>query len=143
MEDGGGGDSADARMPDDVGDEIEDDGDLVRVESAIEHPRNAKGIGNKSSPVGFLLLKDQGYVFAQNDLHLFTLFVGSGEHAWLAFGSGSWLKVGSAGLCGSEGANGFPNAIRQTPAKDGQEGWSNRAGDNKDDTQDLSGDDGD
>lgn len=61
-EDGGGGDGADAGMPDDVGDEIEDDGNLVRVEGPIEHPSNAKGIRDEPSPVSSLLLEDQGYV---------------------------------------------------------------------------------
>ena len=59
LEDSGDGNIADTGMPDDVGDEIEDDGDLVRVESAIEHPADAKGVRDESSPVDFLLLEDQ------------------------------------------------------------------------------------
>ena len=59
LEDDGNGNVADAGMPDDVGDEIEDDGDLVRVEGPIEHPGNAKGVGDESFPVDFLLLENQ------------------------------------------------------------------------------------
>ena len=64
LEDDGNGNVADAGMPDNVGDEIEDDGDLVRVEGAIEHPANAKGIRDESSPVDLLLLEDQRNVLA-------------------------------------------------------------------------------
>jgi len=64
LEDGRNGNIADTGMPDDVGDEIEDDGDLVRVEGPIEHPANAKGIRDEPSPVDFLLLENQGNVLA-------------------------------------------------------------------------------
>ena len=64
LEDGGDGNIADAGVPDDVGDEIEDDGDPVRVEGTIEHPADAKGIRDESSPVDFLLLEDQWNILA-------------------------------------------------------------------------------
>ena len=138
-----GGHVADARMPNDVGDEIEDDGHPVRVAGPTEHPSNAKGIRDESSPVDFLFPEDQGYVLTQNDLQCFTLFVGSGDDAWLAFGGCSWLKVISAGISRREGAEDFPDSIGKTPTKDCQERWSDCADDDKDNTEDLGADDGD
>lgn len=143
MEDGSGGDDADARMPDDVGDEIKDNGDLVRIEGPIEHPSDAKGVRNEYSPVNVLLLEDQGYVLTQNDLHLFILFVGSGEYAWLAFGDRSWPEIIASWLFRCEDANSFPDTVCKATTEDGKEGWGDRAGDNEDDGQDLSAGDGD
>ena len=143
VEDGGGGDVADAGMPDDIGDKIEDDGYFVRIEGPIKHPSDAKRIRDESFPVDFLFTEDKGYVLTKNYLHLFILLVGRGEYARLAFGGCSWLEVISAGLCRRESANGFPDTIGKAPTKDGQEGWSDRAGDNEDDTQDLNHGDSD
>ena len=77
-EDDDDGDVADTGMPDDVGDEIKDDGDLVRVEGSVKHPSDAKGIRNESSPVDFLLLEYQGNVLTKYDFHLFALFFRGG-----------------------------------------------------------------
>jgi len=140
LENGGGGNIADAGMPDDIRDEIEDDGDLVRVEGSIEHPSDAKRIRDESYPVDFLLLENQRNVLTQNYFHFPALFVGSGECAGLALRGCSRLEVIATGLCEREHANGFPDPIRKTPT---QESWSDRTGDNEDDTQDLCAGDGD
>jgi len=142
LEDGGDGNVADAGMPDDIGDEIEDDGHLVRVEGPIEHPSDAKRIRDESHPVDFLPLENQRNVLTQDYFHFPALFVRGGECVGLTSGSCSRLEVIATGLCGRKRAHGFPDTIRKTPAKDAQESWSDRAGDNEDDTQDLCGGDG-
>lgn len=143
LEDDSNGNIADTGMPHDVGDEIEDDGDLVRVEGPIEHPANAKGIGDEPSPVDFLLLEYQGDVLAKNDFHFFALFVRSGEHAGLAFGGCSRPEVVAIGLCGGKRSNSFPDTACKTSTEDAPESWSNSSGDNEDDTEDLSTGNGD
>ena len=59
LEDNGDRNVADTGMPDDVGDKIEDHEDPVRVEGAIEHPDDAKGVRDEPTPVDFLLLENQ------------------------------------------------------------------------------------
>ena len=138
MEDYGDGDSGDAGMPHDVGDEVENDGDFVRVEGSIEHPTDAKGIRDKSSPVDFLLFEDQGNVLTQDYFHLFALFFWSGEHAWLTFWCCPWLEVISTGFCGCKRAKGFPDTTCKSSTEHTQEGRGDRTGGDEDDTQDLS-----
>ena len=61
----------------------------------------------------------------------------------MAFGGCSRLEVIGTRICGCERANGFPDTVCKTSAKDAPESWSNCADDNEDDTEYLSTGDGD